>query len=149
MKKTCLIILIIATLALSAMAQKIFIPMDLSQTNHLKAYGVVYSLLGDGMNIEWLLNYRGGSFLMPAEDIAANLCRLRGVKFETIDGAVAAQIYAEIEEENMEVVLLEKAPKIAIYTPHNTQPWDDAVTMALTYAEVPYDKIWDLSLIHI
>ncbi|MGC9316051.1 MAG: asparagine synthetase B, partial [bacterium] len=143
MKRTGLIILIVAFLALSAMAQKIFIPMDLSQTNHLKAYGVVYSLLGDGTNIEWLLNYRGGSFLMPAEQRAADLCRLRGVKFETIDGASAAQIYAEIEEENMEVVLLEKAPKIAIYTPHNTQPWDDAVTMALTYAEVPYDKIWD------
>ena len=138
-----MIILIVAILALSGMAQKIFIPMDLAQTNHLKAYGVVYSLLGDGTNIEWLLNYRGGSFLMPADNKAANLCRLRGVKFETIDGASTAMIYAEIEEENMEVVLLEKAPKIAIYTPHNTQPWDDAVTMALTYAEVPYDKIWD------
>jgi hypothetical protein len=143
MKRISSIIIIIALFALPAMAQKILIPMDLSQTNHLKAYGVVYNLLRDGMNIEWLLNYRGGSFMMPAESKAADLCRLRGVRFETIDGASAAIIYAEIEEDNMEVVLLEKAPKIAIYTPHNTQPWDDAVTMALTYAEVPYDKIWD------
>jgi len=124
-------------------AQKILVPMDLSQTDHLKAYGVTFNLLAEGYNIEWLLNYRGGSFLMPDDQIVADLCRIRGVKFETVDGARTASIYAEIEENNMEVVLLEKAPKIAIYTPPTSDPWDDAVTLALTYAEVPYETIWD------
>ncbi len=142
MKKTITIITIIL-IALTASAQKILIPMDLEQTDHLKAYGVVYGLIDQGINIEWLLNYRGGSFLLPSSQKAADLCRIRGVKFGEISGAQAAGIYAEIEENNMEVVLLEKAPKIAIYTPSNREPWDDAVTLALTYAEVPYETIWD------
>lgn len=142
MKKTILIITIML-ITLTASAQKILIPMDLEQTDHLKAYGVVYGLLDQGINVEWLLNYRGGSFLMPSSQVAADLCRIRGVKFGEISGADAARIYAEIEENNMEVVLLEKAPKIAIYTPSNREPWDDAVTLALTYAEVPYETIWD------
>jgi len=129
------------------LGQKLLIPMDLSQTDHLKAYGVTYSALSEGYNVEWLLNYRGGSFMMPAEDVLTTLCRIRGVAFEIIDGATIAGIYAEIEESNMEVVLLEKAPKIAIYTPPNKEPWDDAVTLALTYAEVPYETIWDAEVL--
>ncbi|RLA97941.1 MAG: asparagine synthetase B, partial [Deltaproteobacteria bacterium] len=129
------------------LGQKLLIPMDLSQTDHLKAYGVTYSALSEGYNVEWLLNYRGGSFMMPAEDVLTTLCRIRGVAFEIIDGATIAGIYAEIEESNMEVVLLEKAPKIAIYTPPNKEPWDDAVTLALTYAEVPYETVWDAEVL--
>ena len=124
-------------------AQRILIPMDLTQTDHLKAYGITFAALKEGYNVEWLLNYRGGSFLAPAEKDIAELCRLRGVKFETVDAGRVADIYATIEDNNMEVVLLEKAPKIAIYTPPNKEPWDDAVTLALTYAEVPYETIWD------
>ncbi|HHS50071.1 MAG TPA: asparagine synthetase B [candidate division Zixibacteria bacterium] len=137
------IILIILVVASSAFAQRVLIYMDLNQRDHLKAYGVTYNSLREGFNIEWLLNYRGGSFLAPMEQKIVDLCRLYGVSYEIIDGAKVAAIYAEIEESNMEVVLLEKAPKIAVYTPPNTHPWDDAVTLALTYAEVPYDKIWD------
>ncbi len=142
MKKLTIIIPILA-LVLTSFAQKILIPMDLSQTDHLKAYGVTFASLIEGINIEWLLNYRGGSFLAPGDDDIAALCRLRGVSFETVDGGQIAEIYATIEDNNMEVVLLEKAPKIAIYTPPNKEPWDDAVTLALTYAEVPYETIWD------
>jgi len=121
--------------------------MDLSQTDHLKAYGIAYGVLAEGYNVEWLLNYRGGSFLMAVDEKIATLCRIRGVKFEIIDGAAVASIYAEIEESNMEVVLLEKSPKIAIYTPPNKEPWDDAVTLALTYAEVPYETFWDAEVL--
>jgi len=124
-------------------SQQILIPMDLSQTDHLKAYGIAYWALQKGVNVEWLLNYRGGSFLMNQFSGLQEECRLRGVYFETVDAATVNQIYATIESENMERVLLEKAPKIVVYTPPNKQPWDDAVTLALTYAEIPYDKVYD------
>lgn len=124
-------------------AQKILVPMDLKQTDHLKAYGVAYWTLERGINVEWLLNYRGGSFLMNYNSAVERELRVRGVVFELVDGIEVSNIYKEIEENNMELVLLEKAPTIAIYTPPNTQPWDDAVTLALTYAEIPYDKVWD------
>ena len=119
------------------------IPMDLSQKDHLKAYGVAYWALEQGVRVEWLLNYRGGSFLITQSRPFEKLCRLRGVSFESIDGGAVTQIYGTIEKENMEVVLLEKAPKIAVYTPPNKLPWDDAVTLALTYAEIPYETLWD------
>jgi len=124
-------------------SQKILIPMDITQKDHLKAYGVAYYILTERVNVEWLLNYRGGSFLMDSFPFIIQECRLRGVSFETIDGNNLLSIYGEIEKNNMEIVLLEKAPKVAIYSPPNKQPWDDAVTLALTYAEVPYRTIWD------
>ncbi len=125
-----------------AWSQKLLIYMDLKQTDHLKAYGVAYWALDHGVNVEWLLNYRGGSFLMDYNAEIERECRVRGVAFSTVGGE-AAQIYADIEAGNMEVVLLEKAPAIVIYTPPNKQVWDDAVTLALAYAEIPYKTVWD------
>lgn len=125
--------------------QKILIPMDLKQTDQLKAYGVAYWLLAHGIDVDWLLNYRGGSFLMDYADALASECRVRGVAFYALSGSQAAQIYAEVQREdnNMDGVRLEKAPKIAVYVPPGFKPWDDAVTLALEYAEIPYTKVWD------
>lgn len=143
--KRLLAVLLVAVGALSASAQRILIPMDLDQADHLKAYGITYWALGKGMQLDWLLNYRGGSFLAPYSDALAAECRIRGVSFEKIDEGSAQSIYALVqsEEKNMDAVRLEKAPRIAVYVPPGFQPWDDAVTLALEYAEVPYDKIWD------
>ncbi|MFH1761273.1 MAG: asparagine synthetase B [bacterium] len=124
-------------------ANKIIIPMDLSQTDHLKAYGLVYWILKHGINVEWLLNYRGGTFLTDDFSLTQSEARLRGVFTEIVEPEETMQIFGEIQESNMDVMLLEKAPKIAVYTPPNKQPWDDAVTLVLTYAEIPFDKIWD------
>lgn len=124
-------------------ADKLLIPMDLGQPNHLKAYGLAYWALQNNVEVEWLLNYRGGAFMMDYAEEAAGEGRLRDVDFERIAGAEAARIYAEIEQGNMNAVRLEKAPRIAVYTPPNKQPWDDAVTLALSYAEIPYDTLWD------
>ncbi len=124
-------------------SQKILIPLDLTQKDHLKAYGVAYHVLTERVNVEWLLNFRGGSFLIDHFPFIVQECRIRGVTFEPIDGNTVLSIYGEIESNNMEVVLLEKAPNVAIYSPPSKQPWDDAVTLALTYAEVPYKTIWD------
>lgn len=127
----------------SAVAQRILIPMDLAQKDHLKAYGVAYWILKQDINVEWLLNYRGGSFMTDHYPAIIKECRIRGVTaLEVADDAVLS-IYGEIDASNMEVILLEKAPRIAIYTPPNMQPWDDAVTLALTYAEVDYSTLWD------
>ena len=117
--------------------------MDQAQKDHLKAYGTAFWILGEEINVEWILNYRGGAFLMDSYPEVAQECRVRGVTFETIGASQTLSIYNEVAVNNMEVVLLEKAPKIAIYTPPNKQPWDDAVTLALTYAEVPYETLWD------
>jgi len=135
--------LILSIMAPTAQADRILIPMDLDQADHLKAYGAAYWALERGMNIEWLLNYRGGSFLCPATPQLADVCVTRGITYQTIGESEAGGIYAQIERENMEVILLEKAPSIAIYTPPNKEPWDDAVTLALTYAEIPYATLWD------
>jgi hypothetical protein len=126
-------------------AQKILIPMDLKQTDHLKAYGIAYWALKKNIEVDWLLNYRGGSFMVDGLDAVQSECRIRGVLFELLGGGQAAQIYAEVQAENtnMDVVRLEKAPKIAVYVPPNFLPWDDAVTLAMDYAEIPYDKVWD------
>jgi len=105
--------------------------MDLKQTDHLKAYGVAYWTLEQGINVEWLLNYRGGSFLIDYYPAIERELRLRGVSFSIISGAEAAKIYAIIEENNMEVVLLEKAPAIAVYQSPRETKWDDAVTMKI------------------
>ncbi len=127
----------------SGRAERIIIPMDIRQTNHLKAYGVAYWALEQGINIEWLLNYDGGAFLFPPIQELNDTCIVRGVLFHTLSEVDIQQVYARIEQENMEVILLEKAPSIAIYTPPNKQPWDDAVTLALTYAQIPYTTLWD------
>ncbi|MBK7987622.1 MAG: asparagine synthetase B [Ignavibacteria bacterium] len=126
-------------------AQKLLIPMDLTQTDHLKAYGLTYWALTKGAKSDWLLNYRGGSFMLDYTDEIAAECRIRGVAFEQVDGGKSAKIYAEVqsEENNTDVVRLEKPPKIAVYTPPGYKPWDDAVTLAMEYAEVKYDKLWD------
>ncbi len=127
----------------NAAADRLLIPMDLGQTNHLKAYGLAYWALQQSIDVEWLLNYRGGAFMLDYVDAAAGEARLRDVDFERIAGADAARIYAEIEHGNMNPVRLENAPKIAVYSPPNRQPWDDAVTLALSHAEIPYDILWD------
>jgi len=137
------IIFIIALLALPLWGQKLLVPMDLKQTDHLKAYGVAYWILEQGINVEWLLNYRGGSFMMDQYPAVERELRLRGVSYEIASGSDIARIYAKIDQENMDRVLLEKAPKVAIYAPPNKQPWDDAVLLALEYAEIPYEKLWD------
>lgn len=142
-KKFAITVLIILFGNVGAFAQKILIPMDLKQTDHLKAYGVAFWALQRTINVEWLLNYRGGSFLIEHYPAVERELRLRGVSFSNVSAADAAQIYGEIEQGNMDVILLEKAPKVAIYTPPNKQVWDDAVTLALTYAEIPYDTLWD------
>lgn len=134
---------------LSAQAGKILIPMDESQKNHLKAYGIAYWVLENKINLEWLLNYRGGSFLIDNYPDITKECNIRGVSYQVIADVQAQQIYNEIAdpEVNMERVKLEVAPKIAVYTPKGKQPWDDAVTLVLTYAEIPYTEIYDKEII--
>lgn len=139
------LIIIFVLISSSLFAQsKILIYMDLKQTDHLKAYGITFNALESGMKGDWLLNYRGGSFMFDYSDQLALKCRLKGVAFDQISAQDAVQIYSLVQsdDQNMEVVRLEKAPKIAVYVPPNFKPWDDAVTLALDYAEVPYDKIW-------
>jgi hypothetical protein len=144
MKRIIIIIILFASISL-ANAQKILIPMDLAQTDHLKSYGLAYWILKQGQTVDWLLNYRAGSFMTDYNDLIASECRIRGIFFEKIDGASAAQIFAEVADENvnMDVVKLEKAPRIAVYVQPGIQPWDDAVRLALEYAEIEYDAIWD------
>jgi hypothetical protein len=118
-----------------------------SQSDHLKAYGVVYKSLDIGIKAEWLLNYRAGSFLLDQSQAVIDLCVLMGVSYERVTSGQVADIYRQIEVENMERVELEKAPSIAVYSPPSSQPWDDAVTLALTYAEIDYDVVWDADLL--
>jgi hypothetical protein len=126
-----------------ALNAEILIPMGESQTNHLKAYGVAFYTLAQGTEVQWLLNYRGGSFLIPEHDYVVSKCNIMGVSYEMISSAESASIFQTIQENNMEAVKLEKEPSIAVYAPPNFQPWDDAVTMALTYAEIPFTVLWD------
>ena len=127
----------------------LLIPMDESQQNHIKSYGIAYWVLEQKLPIEWLLNYRGGSFLMDNIPSIQKKCTERGVSFQVIADAQVDAIYREIAdpEVNMEKVKLEVAPKIAVYTPQGKQPWDDAVTLVLTYAEIPYTSIYDEEII--
>lgn len=124
---------------------KLLIPMDLQQSNHLKSYGIAFWILQRNGEVDWLLNYRGGSFITDYSEVIARECRIRGVAFEPVGAAEAAGMFASVqnEETNMDVVRLEKPPKIAVYVPPNFKPWDDAVTLALEYAEIPYTKVWD------
>ena len=127
-------------------ANFILIPMDHeSQKNHLKAYGITYWSLERDTKVQWLLNYRGGSFLIPASEKLERECKIRGVSFEKISNEKATSILEGIQSpsKNQESVVLEKAPKIAVYTPKGNEPWDDAVTLVLTHAEIPYEEIYD------
>jgi hypothetical protein len=124
-------------------AQYLLVPMDRSQANHLRAYGLTYSVLEGGEEAEWLLNYRGGSFLLPDRERVRREAALRGVSFQPVDGGEVARIRGIIQNGNMDAVPLETAPRIAVYTPPNTPPWDDAVTLALEYAGIPYATVWD------
>ncbi|MFT5580865.1 MAG: hypothetical protein ACI9XP_001335 [Lentimonas sp.] len=136
--------------AFGARSSQLLVPMDESQSNHLKAYGVSFWVLENDVVMEWLLNYRGGSFLFPHLRAIEEELTIRGVKYEVLaDGQVEA-IKRQISnpETNMEVVQLEKAPKIAVYTPNGKQPWDDAVTLVLEYAEIPYEKIYDSAIVN-
>ena len=131
-------------------ASQILVPMDDTQKNHLKAYGIAYWTLENEIVIEWLLNYRGGSFLMPHLQRLEEELLLRNVSYQVLADGQVNQIKAQINdpEVNMEVVQLEKAPKIAVYTPPNKLPWDDAVTLVLEYAEIKYDKIYDSAIVN-
>ncbi|MFD2939974.1 asparagine synthetase B [Flavobacterium notoginsengisoli] len=139
----CIFILLIT---FNSRASFILLPMDEStQQNHLKAYGITYWCLSKDYKASWLLNYRGGSFLLPDAEEIRKECKIRGVSFEIISDSEEASILNEISSpsQNMESVILEKAPKIAVYTPKGKQPWDDAVTLVLTYAEIPFTPIYD------
>lgn len=130
----------------SAKASFILLPMDeTTQQNHLKAYGITYWCLSKDYKASWLLNYRGGSFLLPDAEEIRKECKIRGVSFEILSDSEEAAILNDISSpsQNMESVVLEKAPKIAVYTPKGKQPWDDAVTLVLTYAEIPFTPIYD------
>ncbi|UPZ15784.1 asparagine synthetase B [Flavobacterium humidisoli] len=138
--------LFILLISFNAKASFILLPMDeTTQQNHLKAYGITYWCLSRDYKVSWLLNYRGGSFLLPDADEIRKECKIRGVSFEVISDSEQASILNEISSpsQNMESVILEKAPKIAVYTPKGKQPWDDAVTLVLTYAEIPFTPIYD------
>ncbi len=139
-------ILFLFFFAFQANASYILIPMDAEgQKEHLKAYGITYWTLERQQKVKWLLNYRGGSFLLPDVEEIKKECQIRGVSFEIISDSKAEEILELISSpsQNMEAVVLEKAPRIAVYSPKGNQPWDDAVTMVLTYAEIPYTVIYD------
>lgn len=132
--------------SVNAFASYILIPMDAeSQKEHLKAYGITYWVLEKQQKVKWLLNYRGGSFLLPDTAETQKECQIRGVSYEVLSDSKTEQILLDISSpsKNMDAVVLEKAPKIAVYTPKGNLPWDDAVTMVLTYAEIPYTTVYD------
>jgi hypothetical protein len=126
-------------------AAQILVPMDMAQANHLKAYGIAYWVLKQNVTVDWLLNYRGGSFAIPFASAIESECKIRGVSYEVIADGQYGAILTDIAnpEQNMDLMKLEKAPKVCVYSPKNKLPWDDAVTMVLTYAEIPYDIVYD------
>jgi hypothetical protein len=150
MKKRFFLFLIALFTLSGARATYILIPMDETQTQCLKAYGIAYRALKEGVSVEWLLNYRGGSFAMPDANVLEEDCKIRNVKYELIADEQEASIIQQISnpEVNMDAVKLEKPPRIAVYSPKNKLPWDDAVTLALTYAEIPYDVIYDEEILN-
>ncbi|MEY3728193.1 MAG: hypothetical protein RL098_1667, partial [Bacteroidota bacterium] len=137
-------------LSFQGRSSQILVPMDEAQRDHLKAYGLAYWTLENQIIIEWLLNYRGGSFLIPHLQRIEEELLLRNISYQVLADGQVNKIKSEIAdpEVNMEVVQLEKAPKIAVYTPPNKLPWDDAVTLVLTYAEISYDKIYDSAIVN-
>jgi hypothetical protein len=141
------VLLAVSAMGAPAAAQHLLVPMDRAQVNHLRAYGLTYWAVEHAREAEWLLNYRGGSFLLPDVDAVRREAALRGVTVTPVDGGEVARIRATIQRGNMEAVPLETAPRIAVYTPPNTPPWDDAVTLALEYAGIPYETIWDAEVL--
>lgn len=151
MQKNLFFLIVYIMFSLSIRASFVLIPMDAkSQKDHLKAYGITYWVLENGQKAEWLLNYRGGSFLIPDSERLRKECTIRGVSFEILSNAQAESILASIDSpsQNQESVLLEKAPKVAVYTPSGKKPWDDAVTLVLTYAEIPYKTVYDTEVLN-
>lgn len=149
MKKIGLTLFLLFFLPGMMRAAYILMPMDDSQSNHLKAYGIAYWIISNNIEVDWLLNYRGGSFMVRASKTIENECNIRGVTFQVIADGQADAIVQEIlnPEVNMDVVKLEKAPKVAVYSPKNKLPWDDAVTLVLTYAEIPYEIVYDEEIV--
>ncbi len=149
MKKTISLLFFILIIKLT-FANQILIPMDDSQSDHLKAYGITYWVLQNSLEASWLLNYRGGSFITEYNRDIEKKCIVRGVSYEVIADAKANSIFNQIAQAdvNMDRIRLEKAPKIAVYAPKTYQPWDDAVMMVLTYAEIPYDVIYDEEIVN-
>lgn len=144
-KRQLLTLTILFSIGLKAMASYLLIPMDLTQKNHLKAYGIAYYAVSHNIDMSWLLNYRGGSFMCQYASAIENECAVRNVTFQVIADVQANAILEEISavDANMNEIRLTKLPKIAVYSPKNKLPWDDAVTLVLTYAEIPYDIIYD------
>jgi hypothetical protein len=144
------ILIFLAIFFIKGQAASILIPMDDNQKNHLKAYGITFWVLQNNLDAQWLLNYRGGSFLTDFHKEIETECIIRGVSYEVIADVQAQSILAEIatDEVNMDAVKLQKAPKIAVYSPKDKLPWDDAVTLVLTYAEIPYDVIYDKEIVN-
>ena len=140
---TVALVTLLLAIAMPLRAQFLLVPMDDGQRNHLKAYGVTFLALKNGQKVEWLLNYRGGAFLLPDAPDLRRRSALEGVSVEPIGDAAVAAVRAEIAGGNMDVVVLERAPRVAIYRPANQPPWDDAVTLALTYAGIDFTSVWD------
>ncbi|MEX1182923.1 MAG: asparagine synthetase B [Gemmatimonadota bacterium] len=144
---TFIALLLLAGAAAPLSAQQLLVPMDTEQSDHLKAYGLMFWALDHQLTGEWLLNYRSGSFLLPDRPDVRREAALRGVTTLPLTASQVSEAYAEIEQSNMDRVILEKAPRIAVYTPDYENPWDDAVTLALEYADIPYDKLWDAEVL--
>jgi hypothetical protein len=135
-------------LLLTLTFERILVPMDETQTNHLKAYGLAYWSVKNGFKTWWILNYRGGSFMMEFnKDILVKASKM-GVYVENLNQSEVSEIYSIVEKKNMEIVELVRAPKVAVYAPPYNRPWDDAVELALNYAEIPYDRIWDEEILN-
>lgn len=147
--KFIILLMLMCLFAPQVRAVRILIPMDVVQKNHLKAYGLSYWVLKKDLEVNWLLNYRGGSFMINYVDVIEKECKIRGISYEIISEGQVTEILTEIAKAdvNMEMVRLLKAPKIAVYSPKTKQPWDDAVTLVLTYAEIPYDVVYDDELL--
>ena len=150
MCRRLILIYLLIGISFRSFASYILIPMDTYQSNHLKSYGIAYWILNQNQNIKWLLNYRGGAFLVPNSEKISRECQLRRVSYEVITDSKVIEILNKVNSpsQNMEAVVLEKAPKIAVYSPSGKQPWDDAVTLVLSYAEIPYDTVYDTEVIN-
>ncbi len=147
MKRILAILGLLGGLGAGGAQSHLLIPMDSQQADHLRAYGVAYHALELGLETEWLLNYRGGSFLVQASPEIQNYAQLLGVTTEPLSATQVQQIYQEIDQANMNRVVLEKAPRVAVYIPPYAEPWDDAVSLALTYAHIPFDRIYDRDIL--
>ena len=147
--KNIILSLLLVIFSYTAFSSYIFIPMDLTQKNHLKAYGIAYFAVSKGIDVSWLLNYQGGSFMLQYNSTIEDECVIRDVSYQVIADLQASAILQEIGslENNMNEIRLTKVPKIAVYSPKNKLPWDDAVTLVLTYAEIPYDIIYDEEIV--